>query len=206
MEIVIPIAVAVITGIFGPATVTYLKHRLTKSKSINVEPLYEALKMNSIVEEQLETLLEELGCDHIWISQFHNGGNFYPTGKSIQKFSIFYEKTSSIGMNLLSDTYKNVPVSIFNKPLSKLYEDGELLIEDVQLDKTYGLEAFCSDGTHKSSYLFAIDDINDKFIGVLGLYYKRKHKLSNDELLLVRQKTAAIGAILNTYLYENNKK
>lgn len=205
MDIIIPITIALITSIFGPISITYLKHKLNK-KPQSIDPLQEALKMNNIVEEQLEVLLNELNCDHIWISQFHNGGNFYPTGKSIQKFSIFYEKTSNANITLLSDSYKNVPVSIFNKPLSKLYEDGELLIEDIQLDKIHGLEIFCSDNKYKSIYLFAIDDINDNFIGVLGIYFKKKYKLTNDELLLIRQKTAAIGAVLNTYLYENNKK
>lgn len=205
MEIIIPIAVAMITGIFGPATVTYLKHKLSNN-SKSIDPLQEALKVNNIVEEQLEFLLEDLKCDHIWISQFHNGGNFYPTGKSIQKFSIFYEKISHSTLSLLSDTYKNVPVSIFNKPLSKLYEDGELLVEDIHLDKTYGLEAFCSDGAYKSGYLFALTNINDRFIGVLGIYFKKKRKLTIEELDLINQKTAAIGVVLNSYLYENNKK
>ena len=44
-----------------------------------------------LVDDQLEQIKDELDACRVWISQFHNGGNFYPTGKSIQKFSIFHE-------------------------------------------------------------------------------------------------------------------
>lgn len=205
MEMIGAVVIALITSIGGPIIITFIKHNLTKKQKI--DPLKEALNTNNIVEEQLELLAEELKCDHIWLAQFHNGGNFYPTGKSIQKFSVFYEHTSNNSLTYLSDIYKNVPVSIFNKPLSRLYESGELLIDDVSNDKTYGLDTFYAGNSYKSCYLFSLDDINDKFIGVLGIYYsKKKHQLTEGELDLIHQKTSAIGAILNTYLYEKNGK
>jgi len=207
MDSILTISIALVTSVFGPAAITYMKYSLEKRKAKKVDPLQEALNMNNVVEEQLELLLEELKCDHIWIAQFHNGGHFYPTGKSIQKFSVFYEKASNNIISPLRDTYQNIPVSIFNKPLSILYDEGYLLIEDIEKDKSYGLETFCAENSYKSCYLFALDNINDKFLGVLGVYYnKNKHVLTEKELELVSQKAAAIGTILNTYLYETNKK
>ena len=63
--------------------------------------------------------MEELKCDRICISQFHNGGHFYPTGKSIKKFSIFYERTSEKASSI-KDTFQNIPVSLFPKIFSLL--------------------------------------------------------------------------------------
>ena len=54
----------------------------------------ETIANTTLINDELEEIREEFKSDRVWISQFHNGGNFYPTGKSIQKFSIFYEVTN----------------------------------------------------------------------------------------------------------------
>ena len=83
------IAVALITAVFGPIAVAWAR---TKFEKKNVKtPMAEALETSKLINDQLENLMNDLGCDRVWIAQFHNGGNFYPTGKSIQKFSICYE-------------------------------------------------------------------------------------------------------------------
>ena len=81
------ILLTLITAVVGPIIVARYRHYLhQKSKQ---DPVASSLKSNMLVDEQLEALKQELDSCRIWISQFHNGGNFYPTGKSIQKFSIF---------------------------------------------------------------------------------------------------------------------
>ena len=90
IEIIGAIIVAFITAVVGPIAVTWVKTKLErKSKKT---PMKEALETSTLVDKQISDLMEEIDCDRIWIAQFHNGGHFYPTGKSIQKFSIFYEK------------------------------------------------------------------------------------------------------------------
>jgi hypothetical protein len=84
------IAVALITAVFGPILVSWA--RLKMEKKDKVTPMREALDASTLVDSQLEVILNELDCDRVWLQQFHNGGHFYPTGKSIQKFSIFYWK------------------------------------------------------------------------------------------------------------------
>lgn len=159
-----------------------------------------------MVADQLEQLKDELDADRIWISQFHNGGNFYPTGKSIQKFSIFHEQCTP-GVNHISDTYKNIPVSLFSKSISHLYSDGEILIPNYSKEDTFSLKTF-ADGTNaKSSYLFALNSINDEFIGTLGVEYcSRVKKLNEEQLNEARTKSITIGTLLSSYLYEGKKK
>ena len=81
MEYLIPIIIALITAVFGPILVEWIKN-LLKSKPEKT-PIQEAVELNEIVDTQLDNIMDELDCDRVWIAQFHNGGHFYPTGKSI---------------------------------------------------------------------------------------------------------------------------
>ena len=203
-ELEIAILVVVISAVIGPLLVTRYRHYLnSKSK---IDPIKSVIDYNNLVDDQLEQLKEELDADRIWISQFHNGGNFYPTGKSIQKFSVFHEICTP-GVNHISETFKNIPVSLFSKSISHLYSDGEILVPNYSKEDNFGLKTF-ADGTNaKSSYLFALNSINDEFIGTLGIEYcSRVKKLNDDQLNDARTKAITIGTLLSTYLYEGKRK
>ena len=106
---------------------------------LNNDPLADAIQHNEIIEQQLDTILQELDCDQVYIAQFHNGGHFYPTGKSIQKFSVFYEITTP-DTNSLKTAFQNIPVSLFSKQFAVLYEKGEIVVEDMNVGPSYGLD------------------------------------------------------------------
>lgn len=199
------ILVAVISAVIGPIIVARYRHYLN-SKKEKVDPVVSSIKANMLVDEQLEQLKDELGACRLWISQFHNGGNFYPTGKSIQKFSIFHELTKQ-GVKSISDIYKNIPVSLFTKPFSHIYESGEILIPNYSKNDTFGLGTFAEGTGAKSTYLFALNSINDEYIGTLGIEYcNRVKNLSDEQLNEARTKAIAIGTLLSAYLYETTKK
>jgi hypothetical protein len=192
------IIVALITAVIGPLLLTWFKNKIeNKSKPSSVK---EAIDLNELVDTQLDILMEEIECDRIWIGQFHNGGHFYPTGKSIQKFSIFYEKlTPTTGA--IQHIFQQIPVSLFPKALSKLYKDGELAVVNYEKDETYDLNIFSRDYGTKSFYMIAIDDLNGHFIGLMGIAFNDKeHKLSREEWIFIRQKVGAIGSLLTDYL------
>lgn len=194
------IIVALITAVIGPLLMTWFKNKLDSSPKIS--SVKEAIDLNSLVDNQLDQLMEELGCDRVWIGQFHNGGHFYPTGKSIQKFSIFYEKLTP-DTAAIQHIFQQIPVSLFPKALSKLYKDGELSIINYNSDENYDLSMFAKDYGTKSFYMLAIDDLDTHFIGVIGIAFNDKeHKLSKDEWIFIRQKVGAIGSLLTDYLYK----
>jgi hypothetical protein len=194
------IIVALITAVIGPLLMTWFKNKLDSSPKIS--SVKEAIDLNSLVDNQLDQLMEELGCDRVWIGQFHNGGHFYPTGKSIQKFSIFYEKLTP-DTAAIQHIFQQIPVSLFPKALSKLYKDGELDIVNYNSDENYDLSMFAKDYGTKSFYMLAIDDLDTHFIGVIGIAFNDKeHKLSKDEWIFIRQKVGAIGSLLTDYLYK----
>jgi hypothetical protein len=195
------IAVALITAVIGPAVLEWI--RLKFNKLPNKESLMkEAIDLNELVDHQLDGMMEILECDRIWIAQFHNGGHFYPTGKSIQKFSLFYEKVSP-NTQSIQHIFQNIPVSLFPKALAKLYKDGELGILNYNEHENYDLHSFACDYGTKSFYMLAIDDLDSHFIGVIGIAFNKEHKLSKEEWIFIRQKVGAIGSLLTEYL---NKK
>ena len=198
------IAVALITAVFGPILVSWA--RLKMEKKDKVTPMREALEASTLVDNQLETILDELECDRVWLQQFHNGGHFYPTGKSIQKFSIFYEKTSP-DLPHLQHTFQNIPVSLFPRVLSKIYKDTEIAIDDVSTaEDTFGLEYMTTQFGTKSVCMLGLYSLDDHLIGVLGISFKNPHKLKRDEWVLIRQKAGAIGTLISEYLYATTKK
>jgi hypothetical protein len=198
------ILVALITAVIGPIIVNWVKLKMEKKSQVT--PMREALEASTLVDNQLDTILSELDCDRVWLQQFHNGGHFYPTGKSIQKFSIFYEKATP-DLPHLQHTFQNIPVSLFPRVLSKIYKDTELAIDDVSTaEDTYGLEYMTTQFGTKSVCMLGLYSLDDHLIGVLGVSFKNPHKLKKDEWVLIRQKAGVIGTLISEYLYTNNKK
>jgi len=196
------IIVALITAVIGPLLLAWFKSKMESKPKIS--SVKEAIDLNELVDSQLDAMMEEIGCDRIWIGQFHNGGHFYPTGKSIQKFSIFYEKLTP-NTSALQHIFQQIPVSLFPKALAKLYKEGELAVVNYKNDETYDLDIFARDFGTKSFYMIAIDDLDDHFIGLMGIAFNDKeHKLSREEWIFIRQKVGSIGALLTDYL--NTKK
>jgi hypothetical protein len=197
MEILIPVVIALITSVLGPVLLEWAK---AKFKKKSTDPMPDVIKYNEQIEHQLDVILDELGCDQIFIAQFHNGGHFYPTGKSIQKFSIFYEVLNP-NIESVKNVYQNIPVSLFNKPLSELYENGEVIVEDAENNPSYLLN-MTTGGKCKSIYLLSLTDLDGRIIGIMGIHYiEKKHKMVKDEWIFIRQKVGAIGNMISNYLH-----
>jgi len=202
--IIVTILVALITAVIGPIIVNWVKLKMEKQDKKT--PMREALEASTLIDTQLEALMDELHCDRVWLAQFHNGGHFYPTGKSIQKFSFFYEKTSP-NTPPIQHTFQNIPVSLFPRVLSKIYDDNEISIDDVStVEDTIGLEYLTTQFNTKSICMLGVYSLDDHLIGVLGISFKEPHHMVRDEWSFIRQKVGVIGALLSEYLYANNKK
>ena len=198
------VTVALITAIIGPIIVNWVKLKMEKKSSTT--PMHDALETSTLIDNQLDDMMDELGCDRIWIAQFHNGGYFYPTGRSIQKFSIFYEKCTP-DTPTIQNTFQNIPVSLFPRPLTKVYKDNELSIPNIETaEDTYGLEYFTPQCSTKGSYLVGLHSLDNHLIGIMGVSFKNPHDLKKDQWIYLRQKVGVIGTLLSEYLYTNNNK
>ena len=198
------VLVALITAVVGPIIVNWFKIKMEKKDTST--PMRDALETSTLIDTQLEQIMDELESDRIWIAQFHNGGYFYPTGRSIQKFSIFYEKCTP-ETPTIQNTFQNIPVSLFPRVLSKIYKDNELSIEDVDIeDDTYGLEYITTQFGTKSICMVGLHSLDNHLIGVLAISSQNPHHITKDEWIYIRQKVGVVGTLLSEYLYTTNKK
>ena len=202
-ELELAILLAVLTALIGPILVTRYKFYL-ESKKIKEDPLLSSIRSNMLVDEQLEDIKSELKSCRVWVSQFHNGGNFYPTGKSIQKFSIFYEVTKA-GVSSVSHTFNNIPTSLYPKAFDHMLngEQKGIFINDFNHPKvaTYGLKGAAESVGTKSSYVIPMFTLDEKFVGSLGLdYVGRKKKLTKNEWEHLQIKAGRIAGYISSYL------
>jgi len=192
--------IAFITGVVSPVIVLLVKSRLDKKNKPDM--VEEALRVSELVTNKIEEIREGSKADRVWVTQFHNGGHFYPTGKSITKFSVMYESVNT-GVSSIQNNYQNIPVHLFSKSMNQLVTAETIEVPDYKDDTiaTYGLKYAAQETGCKSGYLFAIKTIDDKFIGVLGLdYTKRKTKLDDDVINNVMIHASSLGGVLMNHL------
>lgn len=195
------IIVAFITGVLGPLSVIYIKFLLDKRKK-KPDMVMDTLRVSELINHRIDHIKEEFKADRVWISQFHNGGNFYPTGKSMAKFSIMYE---TVGPNVISvqSNFKNIPVQLFSKSINELYNNDIIEIPDFKDETiaTFGLKYVAEESGCKSAYLFSIKTIDNRFIGVMALdFTKKKTKLDMESINHLQVHASSIGGVLMNYL------
>jgi hypothetical protein len=197
----VELAIAFVTGVIGPIGVLYIKNKLEQNKK-KPDMVKETLHVAELVNNKIEHIKEEFNADRVWVTQFHNGGNFYPTGKSMAKFSIMYETVNS-GVSSVQANFSNIPVNLFSKSINELLNNDVIEIADFKDETiaTHGLKYIAEDTGCKSGYLFAIKTIDDKFIGTLGLdYTKRKTRLDIESINHLMVHASSLGGVLMTHL------
>jgi hypothetical protein len=192
------VIIAFITGVLGPISLILIKNHLDKKKSKKPDMVLDALEISKLVNNKLEDIRDEYKADRAWVAQFHNGGNFYPTGKSMAKFSFLYE-TVSANASSIQPNFQNIPVNLFSKSLNELLDDNVILIPDFKDETiaTFGLKYIAEQNNCKSGYMAAIKTIDEKFIGILGLdYTKRKVRLTDEQVTRLEIHSSTIGGVL----------
>ena len=200
---IVTIIAAFITGVLGPVLVITVKQLYDKRKK-KVDMITDTLELSERVMLKVDRIKEQFHADRVWITQFHNGGHFYPTGKSIAKFSAVYETVGS-GVGSIRSNFQNIPVSLFSKSINYLLENDVIAIADYkdETTATYGLKYIAEEANCKSGYLFAIKTIDDKFIGTLGVdFTKKKVKLDSEDLGDLLNHATAIGGELAAHLHK----
>jgi len=198
------VIVAFITGVLGPMALLYLKNVLNKRKT-KPDMVMETLKVSELITAKIDHIKEEFKSDRVWVTQFHNGGHFYPTGKSMAKFSVIYESVN-IGVGSIQSGFQNIPVNLFSKSINQLLEHNLIEIPDFKDETiaTYGLKYAAEESGCKSAYLFSIKTIEGKFIGTLGLdFTKRKTKLDMESINHLLVHATSIGGVLMGHLNDN---
>ena len=195
---------AFLTGVVGPILYLLIDKYKRQHQDKKRDKVKETIANTNLINDELEEIREEFKSDRVWISQFHNGGNFYPTGKSIQKFSIFYEVTKA-GVSSVSHTFNNIPTSLYPKAFDHMLngEQKGIFINDFNDPKvaTYGLKGAAESVGTKSSYVIPMFTLDEKFVGSLGIdYVGRKRRLTKNEWEHLQIKAGRIAGYISSYL------
>jgi hypothetical protein len=126
------VIVAFITGVLGPSYSSIFKETEFENKKEVPDMVKETLQVSELITTKIEHIREEFKADRVWITQFHNGGHFYPTGKSMAKFSVIYEAVSQ-NTHSIQSNFQNIPVNLFSKSINYLLEND--VIEIARLHK-----------------------------------------------------------------------
>ena len=195
---------AFLTGVVGPIMYLLISRHLQKEKLKKKDVVKDTIQNTMVIEDELEDIREEFNSDRAWISQFHNGGNFYPTGKSIQKFSIFYEVAKK-GVSSVSHVFNNIPCSLYPKAFDHMLNGDQkgIFVPDYNDPKiaTYGLKGAAESVGTKSAYVIPLFTLDEKFVGSLGIdYVGRKKKITKAEWEHLQIKAGRIAGYLSSHL------
>lgn len=191
-----------LTTIIGPIALEWSKLYLKKIFSVDVNSkLKLEVNLNNLVDHEISQILELTHVDRVWIAQFHNGGNFYPSKKSIQKFSIFHE-ASKPGVSRIMPEFQNIPCSLFNKVFMELLQNDMIYVKDFSNpdEFRFGLEYTVENTGTKSIYMIPLIAAGGKMIGILSAEYVLKRgKFTEDTRHTIDEKAALISGILTKY-------
>lgn len=170
-----------------------------RKKIKSEDPLKESLEINDLIIDKLEIIKKSYSADRVWLIQFHNGGYFHPTGKSIQKFTMVYEQRSENCISV-QNQLQGVPVSLFNKTINKLYDGYHVITDKISNPvEKYGITTLL-DPNIEESYMFPIITITDTFVGIVGIDFTEEVKLNKIELSELDIEIATISGVLMNYL------
>lgn len=201
IEMVSLIIVAVITAIIGPSIVEYVKIKFRSSD--RPDPIKQEIEYAMVVNGEIEDIREELKADRSWIVMYHNGGNFLTHDKSMKKFSMTYENCKS-GVPPVAHIFTNLPVSLYSRATEEILNHRHIYISDYNDPEvaTFGLKGASESTGAKSSYTVGLFDIKtDNCIGLLGLDYNRKRKLTDEQVHFLNERTQRVAGFLSNYLY-----
>ena len=193
---------AFLTGVVGPVLYLVIQKYLLKEKHKKRDVVKENITSVSLISNELEEIREEFKGDRVWIAQFHNGGNFYPTGKSIQKFSIFYE-VNKAGVSAIAHTFNNIPCSLYPKTFEHMMGGKGIFINDYSDKKvpTYGLKGAAESVGTKSTYIIPLFTLDEKYIGNIGVdFVSKKKRLTKDEWEHLQIRAGRIAGYISSHL------
>ncbi len=164
-EAVIGIGTTII-GVVGTLSAIWLKHYLDRRKHRHDCIIDKTVKDDCELIGRLDDLKNEIEADRISIFSFHNGGEYY-SGKSMQKLSCSYE-TVQPGVARTQLDLQNIPVSACLGTLTHLMENKEFHCYDIEANYPESACKYQLINTGvKSTYQYAIFDLNKKAIGIL---------------------------------------
>lgn len=194
------ILIAFLTGVFGPSLLVLLKFYLDNKRKKKKDPINDLLVNSDLINDELNSILESIDADRVWIAQFHNGAYYYPSGKSIRKFTIFYEQAAE-SVSKISNYFQSIPCSLYSRSLAHILNEDGLYVKDYRDGDYHELGSVGDTGGTKSSVYFPLYSFDQKPIGFLCVdWVKHKADMKFEDLELLKNKSYRIAGYLTNYL------
>jgi hypothetical protein len=162
------VVIALITGVLSPILLQITKYYISSiRRQENKCEVSKSIKYEDLITFKLDKIRESIGCDRVWVVEFHNGTHTF-TGKSFQKFSVTYESVKS-GISREGPQTQNLPTSLFSRFFNTVSEEGIFSVEDVSRvnASNSSMQSFFESRGIKSFFAVGIRNIENNLIGVL---------------------------------------
>lgn len=203
------IIITAIAGGLSPLLLLWYKNKLENKKYKQKKKQFnDEIHFSDGIERVLEQKRKDMGCERIWVTHFHNGGNFYPTNRSIQKSSIVYEVRGKLKRAIAPD-FQNVAINMFARVMKHLSEGNIIEVYDTgnfDEDK-WGLKGVYNDRGTLTGYMLPImatnivgGQLETNFIGTIGFDYDVVFKLSVETLDELKVWVNGLGEVMMEHL------
>jgi hypothetical protein len=188
------IVVAVITA-SGTLLSMYLKNKYDKDKIKKTNVVIDSFTNDEAILNKITEIMDKVNSDRIYILEFHNGGKFY-SGRSMQRFTMSYEICRP-GISHEETKYQGLLLSNFNNFAKAYIQNSIIAIPDIAKVSNDNLRDIYSHDGVESVYIYPINDLNDKTIGLMVVNYIRDKKdLTVQEIEYIRQNAELISGYL----------
>jgi|LakMenEpi03Aug12_release.lakeMendotaPanAssembly.Ray.scaffolds.fasta_scaffold133562_2 hypothetical protein len=186
MESILLGILTTILGIVGTLTAVWLKYYLDKRAKSQECVVQRTVNEDTEILDRLDELKSEIGADRISIFSFHNGGEYY-SGRSMQKLSCSYEVVQP-GIARHQMKMQNVPVSACLTTIKHMIEEKEFFCYDVDRDfPESACKSYLIEYGVKSTYQYAIFDLNRRAIGILRAdFIAEKERINSKQADIMR--------------------
>jgi hypothetical protein len=190
------IIVTFLTYICSPYITEYAKRKFSKVET-KTDDIVKVLDIAKLISTKLDSIRFELNVDRVLISQFHNGGNFIPSGQGMKKFSITYE-CLKIGIDSIKHHYQQTLLTLYHKYIHNIEQNRFVEVNFIEHNaETYDIHQIGEFHGIKTRYAFAIYTLDNIFAGFLELdFIDSVPNLTDKQVIKLQQDVGAIGGIL----------
>lgn len=190
-KILVAFITATIT-LIGTLGTVYLKHYLKPEKK---DPITQRLENSAVLHSELKRIQRKTEAARVTVAQFHNGSKF-ASGKQYEKISVTHQAVDQ-GVSSTENRISELPITLFEDVLLNVQKKDVVHYTNSSEIPNVG-SIFREEGV-TSLYIFKLEAVDSKYVGVMFLEYTRNQKeLSRSTLKTIKEEARAIGSYLSS--------
>lgn len=190
LELLIPIVVALITGILGPVIIYFIKRR-EKKTSLNKSDSIKKIELDLLknrLQSHLDQIRNTIEADRVWVAHIK------PKTPDIAVMSVIFESVGT-GVSNEIDNFQDILSTFFKDTLQELEEDNYILYSDKDEIENFEVVRLFEQRGNVSMFLFSLKTLDEIMVGILGIDFVKSERELNDleKRYLINQATLLVG-------------